>query len=137
MEGHAAPEAKLNCSLGLDGTFWVGDAQPGEARTLYCLQGAAQEKAWRQAHKKGVWIWQKRSKDATCKDAGPDLWFPFLGYPHFTFQALDLLGNPSNDFQKSSPSQPGQGTEPDPHQHRAARLLGARVPSALAGAAQC
>lgn len=61
----------------------------------------------------------------------------FWGYPRFTFQPLNLFRSPSNDFQKSSPSQPGQSTEPDPHEHHAARQLGARVPSALAGAARC
>lgn len=90
-------------------------ARKGKDAVLFLL-GTAQKKAWRQAHKKAVWIWQNQSKDATSKDVGPDLWFLFLGYPLVTFQPLDLFCSPSNGFQKRSPSQPGQSTESDPHE---------------------
>lgn len=106
---------------------WRSSARKGEDTVQFvgCCPGDGMQ---------AVWIWQNQNKDTTSKHAGPDLWFPFLGFWFpFHLPASRSILQP----QKSFPSQPGQSINPDLPKHGAARQLYAQVLSIWAGAAQC
>lgn len=118
-------EIKL-CSLGLDGTFWVGVDQPGKGRMMYCLQGAAQNKACLPSAQEGN-LDLTKTKHRCIQRCRTRFLVLCFGLSSFHLQSLDLFCSPNNDFQQNFPSQLGQSTEPEPPEHHSAHQLGAQL----------